>query len=227
MQISRQLDIDTLIRIIGKEPALAPVFFSNSGWQLDRDGYEVLSKSMQFPVENAEYSEDSEGQDQSPVQHQHMVTAGALFTIICHDQYWGMFTKGVIKSPDIQNEKGEILLYALFHPEHVATIVNYEHNWRLVTSITRGKRLIDAYNASFHVEGEIESRFRMIQCQGDVSSKQSADDSQSIPAHTHWFVIYDPETPEQSRLIQFQSEQHIAVNPKPQPFSDFIDSLDI
>ena len=153
-----------ILEIIKDDPYLGVATFGSMGWQMDNFAHEYIYnrlKQMGFNTEDYEKWEAT-------------IICSALMAAICHESS--------VDDPydmdlDLSADSCEILVHAMIHPENIATIINIEQGWKLVTTHERMENILAGY------------MFTNKQIKG--ITRRYINDLEVDPDHTHVVILQD------------------------------------
>ena len=155
---------NNILEIIKSDPYLGVATFGSLGWKMDNFAHEYIYKRLK---EFGFSSEDHERWEAT-------IICSALMAALCHES---SENDPYDMDPDLMIDTNEILVHGMIHPENLATIINIEQGWKLVTTQERLNDILDGYIYSIKSVKGI--------------SRRHINDLEIDKDHTHVVILQD------------------------------------
>lgn len=121
-----------ILEKIKNDPYLGVATFGSMGWNIDSFAHDYIYKRLM------DFGFDSDDHN----KWEATIICSALMTALCHE---AAQVDPYDMDEDLSKDNNEILVHAMIHPENIATIINIEQGWKLVTTLDRMNDIIAGY----------------------------------------------------------------------------------
>lgn len=155
---------NNILEKIKSDPYLGVATFGSMGWKMDNFAHEYIYRRLK------EFGFDSSDHE----RWEATIICSALMAALCHE---ASQNDPYDMDLDLSSDTTEILMHIMLHPEKLATIVNVEQGWKLVTTHDRMNDIVAGYMYS----------------NKDINgiSRRHINDLEIDPDHTHIVVLQD------------------------------------
>jgi hypothetical protein len=121
-----------ILEKIKSDPYLGVATFGSMGWTMDNFAHEYIYKRLK------EFGYDSEDYE----RWEATIICSALMAALCHE---ASQNDPYDMDAELAVDTNEILIHGMIHPENLATIINVEQGWKMVTTQDRMNDIIAGY----------------------------------------------------------------------------------
>lgn len=176
-----------ILEMIKSDPYLGVATFGSMGWQIDNFAHENIYKRLKeigFKTDDYERWEAT-------------IICSALMAALCHES---SEEDPYEMDMELATDNTEMLLHGMLHPDNLATIINIEQGWKLVTTHDRMNDIIAGYMVTNKSVKGI--------------SRRHINDLEIDSEHTHIVVLQDVSLGE-SLVPEFSLDDfHVVISSK-------------